>query len=427
MKFSNRRRINSLSKVRMAALIVFSFTLASSGTEAQEQAVDANAEKMGFILQQAAEAYAKADRIQFQAIEQQSHNSPLSADWQEIYLSLKRESLTKFRIEVRSTWGSYLQVSDGTTEWIQSINGDQYVERPVSLDGPFFMPAAIGGSSFLRTAWTLPIWLEMLVTHRKGSHLLPDEELQFSGEAIKCNVIKLGRGTHGDDIDRTIWVDKYDHTIRKIQTHQLQPVHNAYGPTTTQTEDVIITFPIVTIQPQSPFRFEPGITSKKVSHLGIPDDDSLLSRPKSVLIGQPSPTTVLGAANGSTVSLDSYRGKPVLIEFWATWCGPCILAMPELGELYKAATRRGLTVFTIDENEEAEQQDAVELLRRHGFTWQNLHDNGTTAKAFGENGIPLTILIDKNGKIVFYEVGIRMPELRAAIAKLGTPFADLAN
>ena len=101
--------------------------------------------------------------------------------------------------------------------------------------------------------------------------------------------------------------------------------------------------------------------------------------------------------------------------------------MPELGELYKAAMRRGLTVFTIDEDQDVDKRDAVELLRRHGFTWRNLHDDGTTAKAFGEVGIPLTILIDKNDKIVFYEAGIRIQELRAAIANLGTPFADLAK
>jgi hypothetical protein len=90
--------------------------------------------------------------------------------------------------------------------------------------------------------------------------------------------------------------------------------------------------------------------------------------------------------------------------------------MPELGELYKVAMQRGLTVFTIDENEEANVQDAVEFLQRHRFTWQNLHDNGAIAKSFSENGIPLTIPLDQNGKVVFYRAGIHMQELRAAIA-----------
>jgi hypothetical protein len=104
-----------------------------------------------------------------------------------------------------------------------------------------------------------------------------------------------------------------------------------------------------------------------------------------------------------------------------------MLAMPELGELYKAAMQRGLTVFTIDENEDANRQDAVEFLRRHRFTWQNLHDDGTIARLFSENGIPLTVLLDQNGKVVFHRVGIHMQELRVAIASLGTSFADLAK
>lgn len=420
----NRFGINSRSKTTILIFFVLSVAVPSAATGVQEPANNLDTEKANVVLQQVAETYASAERVQVEAIEEQHHNSPLASDWLKTYLYLNRESLTKYRIEVRTPWGSYLQLSDGVTEWVSSIQGSQYIERPTSQDGPSFTTGATGGISYLKTAWTLPISLEMLVTNHRIKSVLPDEILEFSGEEIECSVIKLASGSHDDGMDRTIWIDKQHHTIRKIQTHQTQDTHNADAQIS-GSEDTTITFPIVSIPPQSPFRFTPVGNDQKVSHLGPLEPG--LSGLRSPLIGKLSPLATLGVLNGSTVSLASYRGRPVLLEFWATWCWPCMSKMPELGELYKTAITKGLTVLTIDENEEPRKEDAVLFLQRHGFTWPNFHDTGTIAKSFSEDGVPLTILIDKDGKVVFDEGGVHIAELRAAIAKLGASFADLAR
>ena len=74
----------------ISTLIAVSVTLVSIATQAQEHAIDINTEKANVILQQVAEAYANAESIQIEAIEEQNHNSPLASDWLKTYLYLNR-------------------------------------------------------------------------------------------------------------------------------------------------------------------------------------------------------------------------------------------------------------------------------------------------------------------------------------------------
>lgn len=124
------------------------------------------------------------------------------------------------------------------------------------------------------------------------------------------------------------------------------------------------------------------------------------------------------------VSLDSFRGKPVLLDVWATWCPPCAKELAPLSRIYEEGKNKGLVFLTIDQDEEAGTASA--FLSKNGYTWPNFHDDGDANVILRSSGIPRTILVDREGKVVFDEMSSNESELRSAIAKLGPQYASLA-
>ncbi len=147
---------------------------------------------------------------------------------------------------------------------------------------------------------------------------------------------------------------------------------------------------------------------------------------RAEMTGKMAPDFTLSGADGKPVTLSAYRGKPVLLDLWATWCGPCLAAMPAFNRIYTDAKDRGLTVISADED--AAPATAADYLARHHYGWTNYHDPGGKAeKALQADAIPLMILVDAQGKIVYYDIGSDAAALRKAIAGLGPQFASFAN
>lgn len=103
-----------------------------------------------------------------------------------------------------------------------------------------------------------------------------------------------------------------------------------------------------------------------------------------------------------TVTLADFKGKTVLIDFWATWCGPCNAAMPEVQEVWDKFHSKGLEVVAITH----EERDLVLAFHRaKGYTYPVYLASGTAAEeAYGVEGIPKFVLI-QDGRIVWEQVG----------------------
>ncbi len=132
----------------------------------------------------------------------------------------------------------------------------------------------------------------------------------------------------------------------------------------------------------------------------------------------PAPDIQLTDASGKTTPLTTYRGHPVLIDLWATWCGPCMATMPSFAKLADTYRNSGLTILTIDED--TDPQAALAYLKRNNFVWTNYHDKeNELLYAFKGTGIPFVLLIDKDGNIVFQNnTGFYEQPLNAALAKM---------
>ena len=99
--------------------------------------------------------------------------------------------------------------------------------------------------------------------------------------------------------------------------------------------------------------------------------------------------------------------------------------MPDLAKLYSETQEKGLVWISIDNDEDP--STAATFMSQEHLIWPNYHDeDGSLGEAFHREGIPLGVLIDAAGKITFYESGYEIPQLRAAIAKLGPQFRPTA-
>jgi cytochrome c biogenesis protein CcmG/thiol:disulfide interchange protein DsbE len=142
---------------------------------------------------------------------------------------------------------------------------------------------------------------------------------------------------------------------------------------------------------------------------------------RPVTVGDPAPEVALPRIDGGTPArLSSLRGKVVLIDFWATWCGPCRQTMPMLESLYRKKRAAGLEVMSIDTEGMPAAGRALAFARRLDppVTFPLYADDGHAAAAYRVGPIPHLALIDKQGRIRRVYVGVPQADLEDKVEAL---------
>jgi thiol-disulfide isomerase/thioredoxin len=390
------------------------------------------------LLNQVADRYISANSLHLEAAIHRTTHSDLS-DWSHTsILSAYIAPGNRFRYEGRTSQGAALIVSDGTNEWRLRRSFAQYAKASA---GTYYRGQTIytGDDDGIIEAHGLLRNVTDLRDKVDLARSLPAESLDINERKIRCAVIQF---EYAQAVERdasepivyhhTIWIDPASLSVIRLETRnhnqQMQGMLTApYAPYYDSVDTTTYTVVDLSFAPApDTFTFVPPQGSTEVAKLPNPfpepgSNSSPYDVQASEYIGKPLPDIVLHDSTGAEVALSRYRGHPLLIDIWATWCGPCMNDLPALGRIRTSTATTDLQIIGIDEDYKSD--DARALLRKRGYDWQDFHLNRKTEKQLSLVGVPLVVLTDAAGTVVYYHTGGGDTKgLASAIAKLGKQY-----
>ncbi len=221
---------------------------------------------------------------------------------------------------------------------------------------------------------------------------------------VKCDIIAAempGPPGIGKSTTR-LFLGQKDHLLRRMETQRRFPV--APG----RVADCLLIFTATDLQlnpkiddsvflPGCPEGFARTVLAKPGPPQG--QGNGLLA------VGETAPDWTLTDSNGTSVSLKSLRGKVVILDFWATWCGPCRMAMPGLQKLHEKYKGKPVAIYGVNCRERNPRAKPMEFIKKQGLTYGQLMKGDPVAQAYRVGGIPCMYIIGPDGKIIHAMAG----------------------
>lgn len=141
------------------------------------------------------------------------------------------------------------------------------------------------------------------------------------------------------------------------------------------------------------------------------DEEETVSTSQSQTDGETAPDFTVYDANGKAVSLSDFRGKPVVLNFWASWCYYCTMEMPDFDDACKKESDVQFLMVNVTDGIDETLETAKAFYEQSGYSFPVYYDTDMTAtELYGAYSIPRTCFIDRNGKIVDRSIGMLSAE-----------------
>ena len=319
----------------------------------------------------------------------------------------------KMRMEAKVQGRTMLVVSDGESTWMYYSTNNEYTRKSAAL-GPEGIMAAMGIGDMA----------PKLADVHMPPKTIGEESVTIDGQKHDCWVVRTdigamelpaaAQGAKLSDGVMTYWFDKK--LGIDLQSTIAMKVSTPGGLSIeTRLKTVKKEFAIDGPMDDSLFAFTPPEGAKEVEKLTL--FGSFGATPD--LVGKAAPEFTVPAPDGKPYSLAALQGKPVLLDFWATWCAPCRASMPTVEQISRDYKDKGLVVLGVNSGED---RDTVrEFLKKTPMPYPAVLgvDNGIL-KDYQVTVYPTFVLIGADGKIAAYEMGFGgEARLRAMVEKAG--------
>ncbi|MHB1922354.1 MAG: redoxin domain-containing protein [Chitinophagaceae bacterium] len=150
------------------------------------------------------------------------------------------------------------------------------------------------------------------------------------------------------------------------------------------------------------FPNSPIVDSLYAEYQKFSNNAAAMEPASSLTVGQSAPDISLPSPDGKILSLSSFRGKYVLVDFWASWCPPCRAENPNVVKAYQAFKGKNFTIFSV--SLDTKKQSWIKAIAQDHLTWNHVSDlkgwNSAPAAAYGVTAIPANFLLDPQGKVI---------------------------
>jgi peroxiredoxin/outer membrane lipoprotein-sorting protein len=395
------------------AMLVLLFVGTASSTHADPiqttETVLAGATDPKELLEKVAETYRNLKRYQFDFTLLTDIRSAAGRKSVETRIELTNVRPDRLRMLISGGLGELQVYSDGEVSWVFVPPLKQYTRKITSGAKP---TATDGAARFAAIAMQVLEQFERISASVRTANILRTEKLEIEGTPVECLVVEVELEQQDSDERRvrTYWIDPQHYLVRKaVQFDKLSgEAVDALETEITTTFRKADTNPSI---PDGTFTFTPPADAKEVAAFRP-------SRQTAIEIGSDAADFQLKDLEGREIQLKTLRGNVVLLNFWATWCGPCRLEMPVIEKLHQQFHAKGLRVFGVNDEEIDTIRDYV---AEHEYSFPTLVDTDQQAiKLYRIRGIPTMVVIDREGKIAQYRMGLsREGDLRSWLRKAG--------
>ncbi|MGD8749171.1 MAG: redoxin domain-containing protein, partial [Balneolaceae bacterium] len=328
----------------------------------------------------------------------------------------------EIRIEVRGNQMGLTIVSDGNSTWTYLPESGEYkVQRASVLQASRNTGGEMASSDFTDMGEQLTETYKTITKNIKKAEFLGTETVTMAdgtkNKAYKIKVTYTQNPGFRDMVisPTTYLIDKKTHLVLR---QSLQVSASEDSPQSPLTMYQTVNLRAANLKPSftdSVFQFHPPSSAKEVKKFAF---ENMQNRTGDALVGKEAINFNLTSIGGGQINLKDLRGKVVVLDFWATWCGPCREAHPHLQKLYEEYKNDGLVVLGINSESKAKVQH---YMQENGYTFTNLMDpDQSVGINYRVDAIPSVFIINRKGIVDAHLVGYQ-PEsaIRKAIKKAG--------